>query len=153
MSSSYDSRKEKAAGVSFLYSFPLLLSDGSFKATTLSSLNYRQCDSFICPLDRESLISRFWYQHVSAHGSLISVRKYKLYYLHWLGLALYPVLVLAAPLSGRGAVPPVPAALPLLVFLTSDRRSRQSQPCTCKITDINCAWIISNPPRKHKKRH
>lgn len=86
-------------------------------------------------------------------GSLIPVRKWKLYYLRWLGLALYPVLVLAAPLSGRGAVPPVPAALPLFVFLTSDRRMGQSQPCMCKITDINCAKIIRNPPRKHEKRH
>lgn len=52
--------------------------------------------------------------------------KCKLYYLHWLGLALYPVLVLAAPLPGCGAFLSVPAALPPLVFLTSER-SRQPE--------------------------
>lgn len=51
--------------------------------------------------------------------------KFKLCYLHWLGLALYPVLVLAAPLPGCGAILSVPAALPPLVFLTSERSQRK----------------------------
>lgn len=50
----------------------------------------------------------------------------KLYYLQWLGLALYPVLVFAAPLPGCGAVLSVPAALPPLFFLTSKRRKIKS---------------------------
>lgn len=51
-------------------------------------------------------------------------------YLRWLGLALYPVLILAAPLLGCGAVLSVPAALPPLVSLTSERskqKENQSQ--------------------------
>lgn len=51
-------------------------------------------------------------------------RKGKLHYLHRLGLALYPVLVLAAPLPRCGAFLSVPAALPPLVFLTSERRRK-----------------------------
>ena len=48
-----------------------------------------------------------------------------MYYLRRLGFALYPVVVLAAPLPGRGALPSVPAALPPLVSLTSERRQRK----------------------------
>lgn len=63
--------------------------------------------------------------HSGTSGSVISARTCELYYLGWLGLALYPVLVLAAPLPGRGAVLSVPAALPPLVFLTSETSRRK----------------------------
>lgn len=43
------------------------------------------------------------------------------FHLHWLRLALYPVLVLAASFPGRGAVFSVPAPIPLLVFFASFR--------------------------------
>lgn len=59
----------------------------------------------------------------SAQGGRVGLEgKGKLYYLHWLGLALYPVLVLAAPLPRCGAFLSVPASLPPLVFLTSEGR-------------------------------
>lgn len=57
-------------------------------------------------------------------------------HLHWLRLALYPVLVLAASFSGCGAVFSVPAPIPLLVFFASERIDRKkNQSFRLRFTD------------------
>lgn len=54
----------------------------------------------------------------------VSVSEREANHLGSLALALYPLLVLAAPLPGRGALLPVPAALPPFVFLIPTKTNR-----------------------------